>query len=274
MDRRDVIMLGVGGGILAYFVLRRQSEEAAANAAAAQLQAAALASPSYAVASGAAGGVDSTGQRIATTGFAATGALAGTMIGGPIGTVIGAATGMLAGLFGSLFTPELPPDPVTSILIRPGTVDYSAHDLGPFDAPLYALDRFGYLYPLAAGAVVGGKSGSTPDRWRPTSGAGTGWLTREIIGVNAYVFAILPQKNTPISYREQLGQYAYPRPADAAHIRGIFDYDARFCLGTDLTVHGPWETEARSAQPIAGSPAAYAESATYHPTVTATPGEF
>ena len=84
---------------------------------------------------------------------------------------------------------------------------------------------------------------------------------------------MLPKADQPVNSVSDLvnAKIDMPRPADAGTLRAVFGNDILFKLGSDNTVHGPWEAGANVA-PLPGSPAEWVKIAgTYEPTHTDVP---
>ena len=178
------------------------------------------------------------------------------------GAVVGVASTIAAAIF-PMFQGK-PLDPVRNILIQEQPYNYVEKDEAAIrsannnvidGSQIYALDACGYLHALQ----------------NDVNAAGYSW--RDIIAVNWEIFSMMPAIGTPITQVGDLinSKIAMPRPADAGTLRAVFGNDILFKLGSDNTVHGPWEAGA-NVPPLPGSPAEWVKIAgTYEPTQTEVP---
>jgi len=258
-SNRTIVGLGVLG-LAAYLYWRRTEELAASGPAAsasgtvagagqcstglaAQMAAAVKALPP--------GSTPNTGAIIKTVGASA------TAVASAVNPVAGAVVGVASVVAGTLFSifQGKPLDPVVHILIQEQPYAYAERNNTIEGEPIYALDSCGYLHPLQAEVNAAGYS------------------YRDIIAVNWEVFAMMPKIGTPVTSVADLRDAGIemPRPSDAATLRGALGNDILFKLGTDNTVHGPWESDA-NVPPIPGSPAQWvAFAGQYDPTETTVP---
>lgn len=244
------LLLGLGlGGAMVYLLTRRETPVVPAGqpALATVMASGGIATSYVAPSTG-----PSTQQLIGKIGGSAA-AVVGA-INPAAGAVVGAAT-VVASLVAGLFS-STPPDPVIRLLLAELPYpDWPVRSNLPPGARVYGPDAYGYLHPLQA------------------SLSAAGYLDREVVLVNSVVFSMMPIA-APYTLSAQLDPVAMPRPADGQIIRAVLGNSARFYLGRDLTLHGPWESTA-NAEVIAGTPAAWEQIAgTYQPTVTASPGEY
>src|SRR3990172_3765019 len=152
----------------------------------------------------------------------------------------------VAGLFISagIATAGSPLDPIHNILITEMPYGYTGQENIPPAAAIYALDRYGWLWPLQQVHECG-------------------WSWREVIAVNYQVFRMFPRGAKSICKISEIDPM--PRSGDPAVLRGLFGNDIRFKLGASNDPHGPWEGGAVS--PIPSSPAMWAQIAGgYEPT--------
>ena len=186
-----------------------------------------------------------------------------TAVAGAINPIAGAVVGVVSTIAAAVFPmfQGKPLDPVREILIQEQPYNYvisneqtikATNDNTISGATIYALDACGYLHPLQNEVNAAGYS------------------YRDIIAVNWEILSMLPQLGTPITNVSDLvnAKIDMPRPADAGTLRAVFGNDILFKLGTDNTVHGPWEAGA-NVPPLPGSPAEWVKIAgTYEPTQT------
>jgi hypothetical protein len=180
-----------------------------------------------------------------------------TAIAAAINPIAGAVVGVASAVATTLFTvfAEAPPEPVLRLIIAEMPFNWKRGLNVPPGVPVYALDMCGYLHELMRGVEA------------------SGYSSREVIAVNWEVFYMIP-KSTPIAHAAEIEGKRMPRPAAPDIIRGMLGNDARFYIGQEENLHGPWDPDAH-VPPTAGSPAMWAEfREDYVPTYTPSPGEF
>ncbi len=260
MDKKAKVLAVLGlGGVAAYFLLKDKSHSIAvpASGAAGPLNLTREPSTKYAT-------PPSTRPSPVKTmvGTTAQGVAIGASF-GPVGAVIGGAVGAMGGAILSIFGgSDVPLEPVSKILIT--QFPYAYADQGNIppgngvgadsSKAIYALDRYGYLWPIG----------------RPLNECG--WLDREVIAVDWKVFTMMPKGNSAICHPEEIDRM--PRPMSADLLRGAFGNDIRFYIGSERNVHGPWESSANVA-PFPGTPAQWsAIVGDYKPPTVTTSGDW
>jgi hypothetical protein len=257
MDKRTLgILIGAGAAFLLW-----KKKSGAAGAAQGALAPATGGDPSYGPLNvyqentgPSAVGVDGTAGTLKTVKLVTTiGTTAAAFIpvAGPfISAGIAAAGAIASVIIGA--TAGKPLDSVNAILIAEMPYGYAGRTNVPPAARIYALDRYGWLWPLKAVNECG-------------------WSWREVIAVNWKVFSMFPRGAQEVCDVRAIDPI--PRSADPSVLRSLFGNDIRFKLGASNDDHGPWEGQ--TVLPAPGSPAMWAELAgSYKPTVTASPGEF
>ncbi len=259
METKKILGLAIGGGVL--FMLMGRKKEAATDSSSSStlvgqpLEQLAAPTNVYQERSGA-GPVPtnpaaSTIKTVQTVTAVASTAAAFIPVAGPFISGGIAAAGAIASLIIGA-TAGKPLDYVNAILIAEMPYGYAGQENVPPGATIYALDKYGWLWPL-----------------RQVNECGWSW--REVIAVNYKVFRMFPRGAASICKIEEIDPM--PRSGDPAVLRSLFGNDIRFKLGNSTDPHGPWEGVVVSALP--GSPAMWAEIAGgYEPTKVATPGFF
>ena len=254
METKKILGLAIGGGVLFMLMTRKKggvtdSSSSSSTTLTGEAIESALDRPTNvsqeragpnAVQVNPAASTIKTGQTV--TALAATARafipVAGPFIAGGI-----AAAGAIASIIIGA-TAGRPLDPIHNILITEMPYGYTGQENIPPAAAIYALDRYGWLWPLRQVHECG-------------------WSWREVIAVNYQVFRMFPRGAKSICKISEIDPM--PRSGDPAVLRGLFGNDIRFKLGASNDPHGPWEGGAVS--PIPSSPAMWAQIAGgYEPT--------